>query len=476
MICNKCHVHVEDGTTVCPVCGAAIEPEVTDLEVQEATSVEVEETPETVAEELQEVEAEADNCAEIPVELEPAPVKKKLWVKVTAIVACLALVLGLGAMVWYGVNGSLAPRANDIYYKKQYNADDNKAVNAANTVIATMGSKELTNAQFQVFYWMGYYTFLQEYGSYLSYFGLDLNQPLSEQYVQEGGATWEQFFVQSALENWHNYQSLLLYAEKDGYVVSDSIKQQIDAVISDMEEAAASYDLADAEAVVQADMGPAANLEGYRNYLELYYGGMEYFEGLYDQVDPSNDEISAYFEKNADALKSTYGVDKESGKLIDVRHILLCPKGGTKDELGQTTYSQKEWDDCLAEAEALLKKWQDGEATEASFALLAGEFTEDPGSQSTGGLYDYVYEGKMVPAFNDWCFDESRQYGDTGIVQTNYGYHIMYFVYGEEGWFRRAKDALITDACTAVMERAMEEFPIEVNFKKIVLGRLGTEE
>ena len=27
MICNKCHVHVEDGTTVCPVCGAAIEAE-----------------------------------------------------------------------------------------------------------------------------------------------------------------------------------------------------------------------------------------------------------------------------------------------------------------------------------------------------------------------------------------------------------------------------------------------------------------
>ena len=33
----------------------------------------------------------------------------------------------------------------------------------------------------------------------------------------------------------------------------------------------------------------------------------------------------------------------------------------------------------------------------------------------------------MVAAFNDWCFDESRQTGDTGIVETNYGYHVMYF-------------------------------------------------
>ncbi len=476
MICNKCHVQVEDGVAVCPVCGAAIEPE--EMKEQEAITqepvlFEVEETIDTDAENLQTVEGECDSQVESPTEMESAPVKKKLWIKVTAVVACLALVLGLAAMVWYGVNGSLTPKSNDINYKKQYNVSNNKAKSSADTVIATIGDKKLTNEQFQVLYWMGVYTFLQDYGSY---FSLDLDQPLSEQYVKEGGATWEQFFIQSALENWHNYQSLLLYAEKEGYTVSDTLGQQIDAIISDMDEVALTYGLADAEAVVQADMGPAATVAAYRHYLELYYGGMEYFENMYNQVKPSDDEIVAYYEENADALKSNYGVDKESGKLIDVRHILVCPKGGTKDEYGQTTYSQKEWDDCLTEAEALLKKWRDGEATEASFAALASEFTEDPGSQSSGGLYTYVYEGQMVPAFNDWCFDESRQYGDTGIVKTNYGYHIMYFVYGDDGWFRRAKDAFATEVCTDVMEQAMAEFPVEVNFKKITLGRLSTEE
>ena len=34
----------------------------------------------------------------------------------------------------------------------------------------------------------------------------------------------------------------------------------------------------------------------------------------------------------------------------------------------------------------------------------------------------------MVTAFNDWCFDSSRKSGDTGIVETEYGYHVMYFV------------------------------------------------
>ena len=34
----------------------------------------------------------------------------------------------------------------------------------------------------------------------------------------------------------------------------------------------------------------------------------------------------------------------------------------------------------------------------------------------------------MVPTFNDWCFDAGRKPGDSGIVETDFGYHIMYFV------------------------------------------------
>ena len=33
-----------------------------------------------------------------------------------------------------------------------------------------------------------------------------------------------------------------------------------------------------------------------------------------------------------------------------------------------------------------------------------------------------------MDAFDSWCFDESRKPGDTGIVESEYGYHVMYFV------------------------------------------------
>ena len=46
----------------------------------------------------------------------------------------------------------------------------------------------------------------------------------------------------------------------------------------------------------------------------------------------------------------------------------------------------------------------------------------------TGGLYTRVTKGWAVEAFNDWCFDASRKDGDTGVVDTTYGSHVMYFV------------------------------------------------
>ncbi|MBR6534040.1 MAG: peptidylprolyl isomerase [Clostridia bacterium] len=79
-------------------------------------------------------------------------------------------------------------------------------------------------------------------------------------------------------------------------------------------------------------------------------------------------------------------------------------------------------------AKSILAEFEAGDKTEASFAALATKHTTDPGSKYTGGLYASFAEGTMVESFNDWSFDEARAAGDTGIVATDYGYHIMYYV------------------------------------------------
>lgn len=84
--------------------------------------------------------------------------------------------------------------------------------------------------------------------------------------------------------------------------------------------------------------------------------------------------------------------------------------------------------DSEDKAKELLEQWNAGDATEDSFAALATENSTDGGSASNGGLYTDVVPGQMVEAFENWCFDPARKAGDTGIVETSYGYHVMYFV------------------------------------------------
>ncbi|HNW05330.1 MAG TPA: peptidylprolyl isomerase [Oscillospiraceae bacterium] len=108
---------------------------------------------------------------------------------------------------------------------------------------------------------------------------------------------------------------------------------------------------------------------------------------------------------------------------VNVRHILFQPE---TDESGIA--SDENWAAAEAEAEAALAEYKAGEQTEAAFATLAALRSEDGGTKANGGLCENVYKGQMVTAFDDWCYDETRAPGGTGIVKSTYGYHVMYFV------------------------------------------------
>ncbi len=121
------------------------------------------------------------------------------------------------------------------------------------------------------------------------------------------------------------------------------------------------------------------------------------------------------------------GRDDNLEPLSNVRHILAAFEGGTSDpNTNVTTYSDEEKAAAKAEAEALLEEWKSGDATEDSFAALANEKSDD-GNGTTGGLYeDISRDSSFVPEFEDWAVADHEP-GDTGIVETQYGYHVMYY-------------------------------------------------
>ena len=119
--------------------------------------------------------------------------------------------------------------------------------------------------------------------------------------------------------------------------------------------------------------------------------------------------------------------------LANVRHILISFEGGTTDENGETTYTDDEKAAAKTKAEALLQQWKDGEATEESFIALVKDNTGDTASAETGGLYEDIHKkANYETAFLNWSIDTTRKAGDTGIVETSYGYHIMYYVGDDE--------------------------------------------
>ena len=155
-------------------------------------------------------------------------------------------------------------------------------------------------------------------------------------------------------------------------------------------------------------------------------------------------------------------------KTVDVRQILISADTSSSDAAetdetetaaaGETETAETESaeaqeqakEDAKAaakvKAEQILKDWKSGDATEDSFAELAKTYSDDTGSNTNGGLYEAVKEGQMVTNFNNWCFDATRKPGDTGIVESDYGYHIIYFIGDDaEEWYVNIKDTITSN-------------------------------
>lgn len=120
-------------------------------------------------------------------------------------------------------------------------------------------------------------------------------------------------------------------------------------------------------------------------------------------------------------------------EVYSVRQILIMPDG-VDTSRSDVKLTDKQLAEARKKAQKILDKYNSGAKTELEFAKLAEKYSKDTESTSSGtsgnygGYYGGVTQGTMVENFNDWSMDDSRKYGDTGIVDSKYGCHIMYFI------------------------------------------------
>lgn len=530
----------------------------------------------------------SENTAKLT-ERQIAEQKEAKKLKLYSIIFVVVLVAMVVAAIAVGINRSI--EASGVHEK--------------NTVAATVGEHQISNAELSYYYIDYVNNYANTYGSYLSLFGIDPSVALDKQVIdEETGETWADNFISEAASSVQAIYALADAAEAEGFTLPQEEQKQIDIMASNLDAYASIYGYSSTDAFLKAQYGNGASKEGYMEYYQRnllasayqtyhqenltytddqireadnadpvkyssysfaqYYIPVSKFltGGTTDEsgnttytaeereaaiaaakiaiapltdseintVDALNEAIAA-MEINAGTeasstvytdqastginsylsswvtaenrepgdvtcieipgtVKDENGEDLETitafyvvlftGKndneveLVNVRHILVSFEGDAQED---GTYSEEVKEAARASAEEILSEWKSGDATEDSFAALANEKSTDTGSNTNGGLYEDVYPGQMVTAFNDWCFDSARKSGDTGIVETTYGYHVMYFV-GTTGQTYRdyqIVNELISSDMEAWSQELLESYTVTMGDtsymrKDIVLG------
>ena len=488
--CSFCGADMDEELTVCPACGkeqAAQQPEA----APEAAPAEEAPAPEAPA-----GEAPAEKPAEP--EREATSMKKGVT-SASAVALAVAVILLLAVILSVLIlNGRGKDKAevlptessaaseevteetteatipadgdpDNVTCKGTYTVSDEEAEAANGDIVATAGDRVLTNGQLQILYWRSVQSFYAQYGSYAQYFGLDHTQSMDTQVctVTEG-LTWQQYFLEDALNNWKVFDAVAQQARENGFQMTADSQKQLDELEDGLTQTAADNGFEDTAAMIVRNFGTGATVEDYKSFWEMYFLGSDYYNEVAASYAPTAEEVAEFFNTH-EAEYAEKGLDKTTST-VDVRHILILPEGATVENVTTEEFSDEAWAAGEQKAQEILDAWLSGDKTEDSFAELANENSADTGSNTNGGLYTGVTEGQMVEAFNDWCFDADRKAGDYGIVKTQFGYHIMYFCGSQLLWESQAKSDLISQMSGDFLNDAVAAADAKIDYSAIKLG------
>lgn len=248
-------------------------------------------------------------------------------------------------------------------------------------------------------------------------------------------------------------------------------KSKADAMLGASKDEATFIAQAD-KAIKSADSESTQKAEEVTDYSKATYAELEQVgEAL---AKWAYDDARVAGDKTVIDLDGTYAVvlitklpyKDTSISSHDVRHILV-----KFPEVAEgSTLSDADKAKCKADAQAILDEYLKN-PTEENFSALATSKSADTSSAQNGGLISEVADdGSYVEAFTNWTVDASRKAGDTGIVETEYGYHVMYYVKGNgTTWYETVKNDIFTENFNAAFESVINPRVDSVNMTSLVL-------
>ncbi len=275
---------------------------------------------------------------------------------------------------------------------------------AMNETVCTIGGRAINRVEYDYYYHIVKNAYINNYGSVLSYYGMDVNDIENQMY--DDVLTFKQFFEKGAVDRIKQTIALETEMANEGYTLD--ITEQYDEYIQTIKDGAKESDMS-VGAYYKVLLGEFATEKRVEKLIKETLLVSEFSDYKQNGFEPTDDQIEARYSEDADDYDVfDYKMVRIDAELPDAP-TELADENAVVAEDGTYTPSQAEIDAAMDAAQELADEaettiFEDGEVHEAEKASVIN------------------YQ------IRNWMVDPSRKEGDTTIVEAELSN--SYFVVG----------------------------------------------
>ena len=304
---------------------------------------------------------------------------------------------------------------------------------ATHETYVVINGEEVNKVEFDYVYNTSKNNYITQYGSYLSYFGLDTSKDLSTQMYSET-LTWKDYFEQNAVESLKQNKALMAEAKAAGFTYDTT--DEYNTFKETIKTSAASAGISEKE-YVRSIYGSYATMGRIEEYVKNDMVMNAYYQKLQEDNAPSDDEVQSYYEEN----KATY--DSVDYRLTTIEADLPTEPTELADPVEETAADTTGTTDGTAATDSTQDTAYQPSDAEIAKAMEDAKVLADDAEQTVakdGEAHENEKKSSVNYLISDWLFDDARKAGDTTVI-TNDNSHCYYAVAFEKRYLDETPSA-----------------------------------
>ncbi len=304
---------------------------------------------------------------------------------------------------------------------------------ATHETYVVINGEKVNKVEFDYVYNTTKNNYISQYGSYLSYFGLDTSKDLSTQMYSDT-LTWQDYFEQNAVESLKQNKALMAEAKADGFTYDTT--EEYNTFKETVKTSAASEGVSEKE-YIRSIYGSYATMGRIEEYVKNDMVMNAFYKKLQEDNAPSDDEIQSYYEEN----KATY--DSVDYRLTTINAELPTEPTELADPVEATPAPDTTTDGTATSDTTTTDTTYEPSDAEIAKAMEDAKVLADEAEQTVakdGDAHENEKKSSVNYLISDWLFDDARKAGDTTII-TNDNSHCYYVVAFEQRYLDETPSA-----------------------------------